>query len=278
MFARFKIDKNLIDNNLPRVQDIKAWESKEESIKDTLSHILQGENGVIDGNRLMEWCFPLNLEDEYPIFISHSHADINTARALADYIEDKYGLKCFIDSLVWENAFKVLRIIDDLYCQNEEETMYIYSKRNYTTSHVYAMLSLSLMEMIQKTECCILIGNGDSINLNSVREGKTISPWVFEEISYMNNLPICPPRGLPVSERMKNSMKMFSTGGKLLEAREFKTLYSANTTKFLNLDLQDIKLVEQYRPGRKLKKKWLDYLYVKYGFIKPQQEQRIILS
>lgn len=252
MFARFKIEKDIITRNIRRVAMFKDWDSEVANVKGQLSNIIKGNNGVIDGDVLKSWSFPLKFNKEYHIFISHSHADEEAAKSLAAYIEHKYHLNCFIDGLVWKNAFDILKEIDDLYCQNSDKR-YDYDKRNYTTAHVYAMLSLSLMEMIQKTECCILIGNGDSINLNDVKGGSTISPWVYEEICYMNNLPKRNPRDLP--ERREFS------DGRLNEAQLFQVKYTANLREFNSLTWDDLNIA--YADNTQ----WLDKLYAHHNLI-----------
>lgn len=251
MFARFKIEKDVITRNIQRVAIFKDWDSEVANVKEQLSEIIKGNNGVIDGDALKSWSFPLKFKKEYHIFISHSHADEEAAKSLAAHIEQKYHLNCFIDSLVWKNAFDILKEIDNLYCQNSNNR-YDYDKRNYTTAHVYAMLSLSLMEMIQKTECCILIGNGDSINLNNVKEGSTISPWVYEEICYMNNLPKRNPRELPERREFSDN--------RLNEAQLFRIKYTANLHKFKSLTWEDLNIEAD-------KTQWLDRLYVHHNLI-----------
>lgn len=253
MFARFKIEKDIITRNIRRVAMFKDWDSEVTNVKEQLSVIIKGNNGVIDGDLLKSWSFPLKFNKEYHVFISHSHADEDAAKSLAAHIEQRYHLNCFIDSLVWKNAFEILNEIDSIYSKNPDDIYYDYNKRNYTTAHVYAMLSLSLMEMIQKTECCILIGNGDSINLHDVRGGSTISPWVYEEICYMNNLPKRTPRNLP--ERRDFSDK------RLDEAQLFQVKYTANLREFNSLTWDDLNIA--YADNTQ----WLDKLYARHNLI-----------
>lgn len=253
MFARFKIEKDIITQKIQRANVFKDWDSEVANVKSQLSKIIKGNNGVIDGNLLKDWCFPLVFDKEYNIFISHSHSDEDAAKLLASHIEHNYHLNCFIDSLVWKNAFDILDEIDNAYCLNSDKKSYNYSKRNNTTAHVYAMLSLSLMEMIQKTECCILIGNGNTINLNDVKGGTTISPWVFEEITYMNNLPKRNPRNLPERRTFSDS--------RLNENQEFKAKYTTNIDNFKNLTWNDLNIVGAVGTD------WLDRIYENHNII-----------
>ena len=47
------------------------------------------------------------------------------------------------------------------------------------------------MDVISRTECCVFIESENSIYLDNLKNGKeeTLSPWLYEEIRFMNQLP-----------------------------------------------------------------------------------------
>lgn len=113
------------------------------------------------------------------------------AHFLAGWLETNCGLKCFIDADVWDNAFDLLSEIDFTHCDKEwigGKLWYDYDERNLSTSHVYSMLSIALMEAIDRIECPIFIDTTHSVPLKSAIQDKTLSPWIYEEINFMNKL------------------------------------------------------------------------------------------
>lgn len=50
------------------------------------------------------------------------------------------------------------------------------------------MLSMAILEMIDKTHCSVFIESENSLklhNLNSTTKAMTLSPWIYEEICIM---------------------------------------------------------------------------------------------
>lgn len=112
-------------------------------------------------------------------------------KAFAGWIYETFGLESFIDSCSWGYCDELLRRIDDKYCYNKKSKTYNYKLRNYTTSHVHMMLSTALAEMIDKTECVIFFNTPNSINMedeiNNIKDSKkTLSPWIYYELSMIN--------------------------------------------------------------------------------------------
>ena len=146
--------------------------------------LVKGERGIIDGERLQNFVFPTN---NYDVFISHSHNDLEIAKRFATWLKEKYGYNVFLDSFVWNSADGLLREIDNLYCK-QRNGLYNYHKRNYSTAHIHTMLSMSIMEIIKRSKVGILIDSHHSINLERLRnsnQAKTLSPWIFQEIMLM---------------------------------------------------------------------------------------------
>ena len=149
-----------------------------------LRRLVKGERGIIDGERLQNFVFPTN---NYDVFISHSHNDLEIAKRFATWLKEKYGYNVFLDSFVWNSADGLLRDIDNLYCK-QRNGLYNYHKRNYSTAHIHTMLSMSIMEIIKRSKVGILIDSHHSINLERLRnsnQAKTLSPWIFQEIMLM---------------------------------------------------------------------------------------------
>ena len=164
-----------------------------------LRRLVKGERGIIDGERLQNFVFPTN---NYDVFISHSHNDLEIAKRFATWLKEKYGYNVFLDSFVWNSADGLLREIDNLYCK-QRNGLYNYHRRNYSTAHIHTMLSMSIMEIIKRSKVGILIDSHHSINLERLRnsnQGKTLSPWIFQEIMFMRQFA-----------NQKSSTRMFSS-------------------------------------------------------------------
>ena len=153
-------------------------------LQNELRCLVKGESGIIDGERLRNFVFPT---DNYDVFISHSHDDLEKAKQFAAWLEEKYNYRVFLDSFVWNSADGLLREIDNLYCK-QRNGLYNYHRRNYSTAHIHTMLSMSIMEIIKRSKVGILIDSHHSINLERLRnsnQAKTLSPWIFQEIMLM---------------------------------------------------------------------------------------------
>lgn len=81
---------------------------------------LNSTAGVIDGKSLKELWFP---KGRYHVFLSHSHGDIALARYLKAWLSYFCGLRCFIDTDVWENAYDLLRDLDKKYSKPMESLL-----------------------------------------------------------------------------------------------------------------------------------------------------------
>ena len=153
-------------------------------LQNELRRLVKGESGIIDGGRLRNFVFPT---DNYDVFISHSHDDLEKAKQFAAWLEEKYNYRVFLDSFVWNSADGLLREIDNLYCK-QRNGLYNYHRRNYSTAHIHTMLSMSIMEIIKRSKVGILIDSHHSINLVRLRnsnQAKTLSPWIYQEIMFM---------------------------------------------------------------------------------------------
>lgn len=137
-------------------------------------------DGSIDGSKMEDEWFP---QIDADVFISHAHADFLQAVCFAGYLKKVYNLTAFVDSCVWGNGDDLLRIIDRTHSWSERRGIYIYEKRNYTTSHVHMMLASSLLKLIDKTECFFFLKTPNSSSA-TVRKTvmETESPWIYGEL------------------------------------------------------------------------------------------------
>lgn len=156
----------------------KIFEEQEKLILKELKEF-SSLDGTLDGTKIQSNWFPQVNAD---IFISHSHADQEQAIGLAGWLKQHFNITSFIDSTIWGNSRELLKIIDNEYCLNEDKQTYDYQKRNYSTSHVYLMLSTALTKMIDKTECILFLNTPSSISAKEVVD-QTRSPWIYHEIA-----------------------------------------------------------------------------------------------
>ena len=161
-----------------------------------------GEDGEIDGGALRNAWFGAVSAD---IFLSHSHEDLEKAVTLAGWLKKEFGLNTFIDSCVWGYSNELLVKLDDRFCR-ESDGNYHYKKRNITTAHVHAMLTVALSEMIDKTECVMFFNTPNSIVLEKDMQASTSSAWIFEELAFTGTTRIKPPKRLSPYERRDSAV------------------------------------------------------------------------
>ena len=182
--------------------DVQAIALQRILFKKKMRTLVIPSDGIIKGDTLKDTYFPSGLFDgsNYDVFISHSHNNEEEAHLLAAWLKKNKKLSCFVDSFAWGSADQLLKEIDDKYCYRKHSKTYDYKKRNFTTSHVHAILSMALLDTILRSKYCIFIESTESVPLNSGLKKKTLSPWLYEEIKYMQLL------------QPKRETKMFSEG------------------------------------------------------------------
>lgn len=173
--------------------EIKNFVAKKQQFKKTIKRAVVPASGIIKGDTLKDAYFPSTLFDDsnYDVFISHSHNNEPEAHLLATWLEKFRGFTCFVDSFAWGSADQLLKEIDDKYCikqRNRNGNSYYYNKRNFTTSHVHAILSMALLDTIKRSKYCIFIESAESVPLTSRLKKETLSPWLYEEIKFMQLL------------------------------------------------------------------------------------------
>lgn len=155
---------------------------------------------TFDGNALINQWFP--KIQKYDIFISHSHDDLNLAKALANWLGNSFGLSCFIDSTVW-GEFPDLRKQINSYFSIHLGSKYTFNMQDRVSQHVMMMLNSSLMEMMSRCQCLFFLNTPNSVSIDEVLRGATYSPWIFSEIGMFN----CIEKKVPPSLLKENQQE-----------------------------------------------------------------------
>ena len=179
MFLPYKIKKDIVDS-----LQTYSYETEYEKIRGNILQTVTDDElqkVLIDGSKLQEVWFP--TEDmSFNVFLSHSHGDEETAKKLAAYLREAHGLTTFIDSCYWNFCDDLLNKLDRQFWEKSDgEGLFNYEKRNYSTTIIHSMLSISLMKMMSKCECFLLL---DSSNVQFQGEdlsNKTKSAWIYQE-------------------------------------------------------------------------------------------------
>ena len=113
---------------------------------------------VLDGEKLSKSWFKTIDSD---VFISHSHNDADLAYAFAGWLKEEFDLEVFLDEVVWGSADTLLKKLDEKYCKQENSKNYDYVKRNFTTSHVHAMLSAAIQSVMNNSEVIFFLNTNE---------------------------------------------------------------------------------------------------------------------
>lgn len=169
------------------------FEQNEIDVKKHLLKIFANykKDKIIDGEVVKQLFFPSDLTKNFKVFISHSSDDKDDVRVLAKYLEAN-GIDCFVDWMVWGNMYKLQIDMDNNMClktKDDGSKYYDYNLRNYTTAHAHAMLSMALLDMIDSCDIFLFISSENStLPSANFTDVKTLSPWIYEEISYVNHI------------------------------------------------------------------------------------------
>lgn len=229
-------------------ENTSATQSAIDNLKDT-------KGNIIASKVIQDW-FPNTAKD---IFLSHSHKDKDYVISLAGWLHDEFGLTSFIDSCIWGYADRLLRMIDDEYCFNEESSTYNYQKRNRSTSHVYMMLSTALADTMNNCECVFFVNTPNSLNAGKYIEGdtSTYSPWIFAEIAMMRLMN----RRKPSEHRPQLTMDSFEAYAR----SQLEVKYDLSLDHLLNL--KPFELTQWKESNQSWGAKSLDTLYKLKGLM-----------
>lgn len=196
---------------------------------------------LINGTCLQEQWFPVeSIDMDFQVFISHSHRDINSSiLPLASWLFERFGLMCFVDSLFWAYADTLLNRMDIAYAETSKGH-YNYNVRNYTTSHIHAMLSMALMKMMAKTEFVLFVDSDNSLHYRK-GQPQTPSPWIYEEINFASCLH------MKIPERyIERLTPIYENGGRLNtryfseQRRELNINYEVDLSKFYEITSSEL--------------------------------------
>lgn len=241
MYRGFVIKKSTIDNLPPLNCGLQArteYENTFSSIEEykklqrkAIKTEILGHNGIIDADKLMQACMPQT--HDFNIFISHSHKDFDYAQKLASYIFKKFGLKCFIDSNIWMNSEEDIQKPYDR--MNKRGSSIKYDDVLKSSAHVHAMLSMSLLKMMDSCECSIFIDPEEEyIPMDSVS-----SAWIYEEVTMFNYID-------KQLNRITHVKESFSARPRII--------YKCDFSNMKELTLRNMKATEKGLS-------WLDNLY-----------------
>lgn len=172
------------------------------------------ESNQLDAAKIESLFFPQIKAD---IFISHSHKNVDEVMALAGLLNQKFGLKIFVDSCVWESARDLQKILDDKYSwTNHDKRSYSYVAVGNSASHAHMMLSVALSKMINTTECIFFYNTPESITPFNNTDSTT-SPWIYSEIALTQIIQKRVPQ-----RRKTQETKLFTERGYVNESLELR--------------------------------------------------------
>ncbi|UTC64332.1 hypothetical protein E4O00_11010 [Treponema sp. OMZ 788] len=229
MKEKFLLDI-MTDKSLSLVKFLKNTDPKEPNkVNEDMSRLIAKFNKILKGDGENFQISSADIEKEWfpeiraDIFISHSHNDLEIARALKNLIETTFDLECFIDADVWEHYRILADIItkyDDCGCFND----------NIIKSS--AILNVALFKMINRCKALFFIKSKNStINNNH----QTLSPWIYSEISISN---IMHSKIMESAERYDESVKV---------------LFDTDFSNFRNLTFSDLETWLDTCKGKNIK-------------------------
>lgn len=146
-------------------------------------------NIILNGDEIVKKIFPSN--NNYDVFISHSHNDEECAKKFANFLRKELNLKVFLDSEIWGSADDFLKKIDDKYCKTDDIfNTYSYEKRNFSTSHVHLLLVSAIACVINNSKKFIFIESENTkFSISNIKNNEyTKSPWIYTELLLSNLL------------------------------------------------------------------------------------------
>ena len=168
----------------------KASEFRDDKLPDffqeKIPEKMQNDKKVLDGKKLEDsWFKPVKAD----FFISHKYKDSDKAKRLGAYLQSK-GKTVFIDSCIWGSVYRLQKILDDGYCQNDDKKTYAYNKVMKSTSYTHMLLTNALLKTLENCENFIFLNTKNSINAENIIKdtSETNSPWIYFEINVANAL------------------------------------------------------------------------------------------
>lgn len=176
----FRIDKQ----DIPACQKLPALEENETGLRTAISNLCR--NNTVDVSELSQYLFPQGKRP-YNIFISHSHADFQSARSLSVFLKKALGgaARPFVDGLVWHDVYNALLNMQCEYitpCTPDKNT-YPLEDCNRMAANLYLILANALFNVLQRCSYFIFI---KPANWQKDEHGRWItdSPWIAQELSF----------------------------------------------------------------------------------------------
>ena len=269
MFSGYelKISKQFFGNkfNEYKVRGEKHLDTQKAEFKEEITDYILDEE--IDGSKISNDWFPTMNAD---IFLSHSHEDKALACALAGWLNEKFGLRCFIDSNVWGWSDKILEKLNDKYSHKKEISnggfLYDYKCGCRVSQHVNVMLSVALLKMIDNVESVIFLNTDHSVSVfDEDQISSTYSPWIYTEIictKYVQKKPLIVYRNYLTLKHNYYFEQIFSEN--IQQKNDIKISYMLPLTHLKKLDEQLLKIWEnEYNQSIKTEYA-MDILYKKF--------------
>lgn len=242
MYRAFTISlgdiNSLISSDYRLVQDASIYDNVESTVKKQIT-----ENTIINsyrnGSKLQDEWFPKLDDKKFHVFISFSGKDIEPVKKFVCWLKQTFNLDCFVDAIYWRYSNDLLKKLDNEWCKTDEGSSgYNYDSRNFTTSNVHCMLSMALMQMIDKCECVLFVDSDNSIKYKKGDSvGQTTSPWIYEELSFVQYIQRREPvRSKPIYE----SRQFFSN------TENLSLTYDVNMKQLTALSAVDFNKLKQY--------------------------------
>lgn len=184
-----------------------CFELKYNKLKKDFLHSFQNMISYIQADKKYTGEDNYNEQKQFDIFIAHSNEDIRLAKSLACIIEEKFGLRCFLDSMYWSNL-EYLQTQMLINTKSQEDDILEYNKFLQIAKHCDILMAGALSNMIDKCECVFFLNtpNLSGGNLSDYMS-KQYSPWIFYEIYCTSLIKKCVPERYKKSTAMKETHK-----------------------------------------------------------------------
>lgn len=243
MYTAFNLKIRLSD--FPNIEEyIRIGKQQKRELSDLAKKELNDfilSDATLDGDKLSQSWFKTVDSD---IFISHSHNDVDLAYALAGWLKKEFELDVFLDEVIWGNADELLKKLDKKYSYQTETKTYNYDKRNFTTSHVHAMLSSAIQSAMDNSEVIFFVNTNESFpSISDVlkeNNNYTLSPWIYQEVQ---NAKLLRPTNWSVYRQKRSlSHSLFESSSDYL-----KIAYKTPVSDFTILDFSTLSAWQEKR-------------------------------
>ncbi|RVY15922.1 TIR domain protein [Helicobacter pylori] len=200
----FKVDLDSSKNQIMLKPIARSFNNQAHQINEAAEKIHEliknapysNDNIVLKRNEIKEAFFsPFKPQlKNAQVFLSHSHADINKALEVKNYLENQIKRKVFVDSLFWDYKDDVLNKLakyDDISRIEDAFTL---------------ILRESLEDMIKKCPYFVFLQSSNSVSNQWLSRNQdllkiTYSAWIYEELKIAHS--ISESRPIPMMESMQ---------------------------------------------------------------------------